>query len=253
MLYTAVYGHGPLLRSELPMLKTFAAFCAAIGLAAACHAEQVRGDYIEARTADIYTGPCFSNAEIFATGHQAVCAWKVTEGSWDGIDLAGLSIAAAIRGTTTFSEDKADEARSVLIVDQRATPAQRDALIAMAKSLAGDRLRHVEAVRTATLALTIEGHDDATPEAPAEHADAHDMPMAPRGFFWAPGMAEIATRPFEKTDHVCGNESVAYPPLSKGVTALPAYTTAHRFGGKGLNTTWNDPNCRSSFVGHFQF
>lgn len=234
------------------MLKSISAFCAVIAMAGVARAEQVKGDYMEARTADIYTGPCFANAEIFLTGHQAVCAWKVTEGSWNGVDISGLSIAAAIKGTTTFSEDKPGEATSVLIVDQRATSEQREALIAMAKTLAGARLSKIQAVRTAAIALTVEPHEMMA-AAPADEADAHHGPVAPHALFWAPGMAEISTRPFQKSDHVCGNESVAYPPLSKGVKAVPAYTTAHRFGGQGLGTTWNDPNCRSSFVGSFQF
>src|SRR6516165_942597 len=77
----------------------------------------IRGEYVEARTADVFTGPCFSNAEIFIYGKQAVMAWKVTEGSYQGVDLAGLSIAAAVQGTTTFSEDKPEAASAVLIVD----------------------------------------------------------------------------------------------------------------------------------------
>src|SRR3954449_592272 len=110
---------------------------------ASTDASRVKGDYVEARTADVYTGPCFSNAEVFITGHQAVMAWKVTEGSWRGVDLGGLSVAAAVLGTTTFSEDDAKAAKSVLIVDKQASPAQRDALVAMAKELAGDRLNNV--------------------------------------------------------------------------------------------------------------
>src|SRR3982750_3797027 len=101
------------------MRKTVAALCGVLVLAGsgvAC-AAGIRGDYIEARTADVFTGPCFSNAEVFIYGNQAVMAWKVTEGSWDGVDLGGLSVAAAVRGSTTFSEDQPDLARSVLIVD----------------------------------------------------------------------------------------------------------------------------------------
>ena len=41
--------------------------------------------------------------------------------------------------------------------------------------------------------------------------------------------------------------------MSRGVTAQPAYTLAHVFKGKQLGTTWDDPNCRSSFVGHFAY
>jgi hypothetical protein len=232
-------------------MRTFmAALCAVLTLAGAgtASAAGIRGEYLEARTADVFTGPCFSNAEIFIYGSQAVMAWKVTEGSWDGVDLSGLGIAAAVRGTTTFSEDDPDQASAVLIVDDQANGKQRDALIAMAKALGGHRLARVAAVKTARIRMKIEAHSTADVD-PAQ--DAHGMPHAPRASFWAAGLAQIVTRPLDDRDHACGNEVVAYPPLSKGVTALPAYTLGHQFKGDGLNTTWDDPNCRSSFVGHF--
>src|SRR3954447_18970752 len=124
------------------MFRSLTALCGALVLAAAsvAGAADIRGDYIEARTADVYTGPCFSNAEVFIYGNQAVLAWKVTEGSFDGVDLAGLSVAAAVRGTTTFSEDKPELARAVLIVDEKADTRQREALVALAKALGGKRL-----------------------------------------------------------------------------------------------------------------
>lgn len=235
------------------MMHPIVALCGALAISGANTpaepAARVKGDYIEARTADVYTGPCFSNSEIFLTGHQAVMAWKVDEGSWDGVDLGGLSIAAAVRGTTTFSKDDPSAARAVLIVDERATPAQHDALVAMAKSLGGERLARVEGVRTSRMNVFVE--DEHAPSASEGEAHHSAMPHAPRGALWAPGLAEIVTRPLDDGDHLCGNEVVEYPPLSKGVDVLPAYTLGNRFQGQGLGTTWNDPNCRSSFVGHF--
>src|SRR5512135_3398221 len=109
------------------MIKSLAALCGALVLAGSsvAGAAGIRGDYIEARTADVYTGPCFSNAEVFIYGNQAVLAWKVTEGSFQSVDLSGLSIAAAVKGSTTFSEDKPEQARAVLIVDEKADSQQR--------------------------------------------------------------------------------------------------------------------------------
>jgi hypothetical protein len=208
----------------------------------------IRGDYIEARTADVFTGPCFSNAEIFIYGDQAVMAWKVTEGSFQGVDLSGLSVAAAVKGTTTFSEDKTEKARSVLIIDEKANAKQREALVALAKALAGDRLSNVVDVKTSHISLKIEAH---APVSDAWTHEAHGMPHAPRASFWAAGLAQIVTRPLDERDHFCGNEVVAYAPLSKATTVLPAYTLGHQFKGEGLNGSWDDPNCRSSFVGHF--
>jgi hypothetical protein len=232
------------------MLRFMAALFGALAMvgSGAAGAAGIRGDYVEARTADVFTGPCFSNAEVFIYGNQAVMAWKVTEGSFDGVDLSGLSVAAAVRGTTTFSVDKPEGARAVLIVDEKADSRQRDALVAMARSLAGSRLGNVAEVRTARISLKVEAHSMADMTVPAA---GHGMPHAPRASFWAAGLAKIVTRPLDDNDHFCGNEEVAYPPLSRNVTALPAYTLGHEFKGEGLNTVWDDPNCRSSFVGHF--
>jgi len=234
------------------MYKVMASLCGALVLVCSgvAGAAGIRGEYMEARTADVFTGPCFSNAEIFIYGNQAVMAWKVTEGSWDGVDLGGLSVAAAVRGTTTFSEDQRDLARSVLIVDQKATSRQREALVAMAKTLGGSRLANVVDVKSAPIRLKIEAHSTADVD-PVQ--DAHGMPHAPRASFWAAGLAHIVTRPLDDGDHFCGNEVVAYEPLSKGTDVLPAYTLGHQFKGEGIDASWDDPNCRSSFVGHFAY
>ena len=215
------------------MLKSVAAFCGVLVLlgTGTAQAAGIRGDYVEARTADVFTGPCISNSEVFITGDQAVMAWKVTEGSFQGVDLAGLSVAAAVRGTTTLSKDRPERARTVLIVDQKADSRQREALVALAQTLGGARLQHV--VEVSSL--------------------AHGMPHAPRASFWAAGLARIVTRPLDDRDHFCGNEVVAYGPLSKAVTVLPAYTLGHEFKGTGLDARWDDPNCRSALVGHFAF
>jgi Protein of unknown function (DUF1326) len=239
------------------MFRTMSALCGILVLVGSVpsRAAQIRGDYVESRTADIYTGPCFSNAEVFITGNEAVMAWKVTEGTWNGVDLSGLSVAAAVKGSTTFSEDQPKLARSILIVDEKASPAQRDALVAMAKTLGGERLQNVVDIKTSMIILTVESHEMTEDEkvSDAQKHVLHPMPHSPRASFWAPGLAEILTRPLDDGDHACGNEVVAYAPLSSGVDALPAYTLGHEFKGSGLNARWSSPNCRGSFVGHFTY
>ena len=229
------------------------AMLAALLLLGPPKAPTIQGDYIESRTADVYTGPCFSNGEVFISGDKAVLAWKVTKGSWGGVDLSGLCVAAAVRGTTTFSEDDPSQARSVVIVDKSADKAQRAALVAMATHLAGDRLSKVVAVKVSLIDITVEAHEaDDDADKPAAKK-VHQAPHAPRASFWAPGIASILTRPMDDGDHTCGNEVVAYAPLSAGVEALPAYTMKHQFRGEGLETRWDDRNCRGSFVGHFAY
>src|SRR5271154_2939937 len=111
------------IRSGLDFMRRISSvfcICVLAGSATTANAAGIRGDYVEARTADVFTGPCFSNAEVFIYGNHAVMAWKVTEGSWNGVDLRGLCVAAAVDGTTTFTEDQPEKAESVLMVDAKA-------------------------------------------------------------------------------------------------------------------------------------
>jgi hypothetical protein len=234
------------------MRNFLAAGCASLLFLSASlvQAAGIHGDYVEARTADVFTGPCISNAEVFITGSQAVMAWKVNQGSWKGTDLSGLCVAAAVQGTTTFSEDQPEKATTVLIVDEKATAPQREALVRMAQELGGSRLKKIAAIKTARMTLKLEDHTVSV--ADAAHG-SHAMPKAPRASFWAAGLAQVVTRPLDENDHFCGNEVVAYAPLSQAVKVLPAYTLGHEFKGEGLGSRWNDPNCRSSFVGHFAY
>lgn len=220
---------------------------------AACTANpavSIEGEYLEARTADVFTGPCFSNSEIWITGHQAVLAWKVKRGTWEGVDLSGLTVAAAVVGTTTLSKDDPSRARAVLIVDQAASPEQKEALIKLARNLGGVRMQNIVEIRFSVINFLTEDHPMSS-DGSVVTLGHHSMPKTPIATFWAPGLAEITTRPLDETDHFCGNEVVEYQPLSHGVRALPAYTLSNVYRGESLNTTWDDHNCRSSFVGTF--
>lgn len=216
-----------------------------VSVASLARATEIEGEYVEARTADVFTGPCVSNSEVFTTGDEAVMAWRVSRGAWNGVDLKGLCVAAAVRGSTTFSLDQPEKARAVVIVDEKANPEQRDALIALARKLADGRLDQIEAVKTARMNLKLESK---TTEAGRGSWLAS---QTPRATFWAGDLARIATRPLDRDDHFCGNEVVAYSPLSKAVEVQPAYTLGHEFKGGELDSRWDDPNCRSSFVGRF--
>ena len=53
-------------------------------------AATISGTYLEVRSCDVYTGPCFSNAEMGSNGKEAILTWSIKEGAWQGVDLAGL-------------------------------------------------------------------------------------------------------------------------------------------------------------------
>ena len=96
----------------------------------------VSGNYMEARTADVYTGPCFANGEVDINGKEAVFGWKINNGAWKGVNAAGLGVVGVVSSKYTLgSMNRPDNpATAVLIVDSRATAEQRDALVAFAKS-----------------------------------------------------------------------------------------------------------------------
>jgi len=196
----------------------------------------IQGDYIEVRGADVYTGPCFANSEMNLEGQQAILAWKVTSGSWEGVPLDGLSVVAVVRANATLGDRFEDPypAKAILIVDTNANARQRAALADFARSRAGRLTENV--VRVETSAINLDVNDG------GQHGSASLV---------AGNLASIKTRSLCAGDHICGNEEVFYPPLTQVAHALPAYTLQDSFSGQGLGVVWDRADERSAFVGSF--
>ena len=182
--------------------------------AATLEAQQVRGDYIESRSTDVYVAQCFANGEAGLTGNQALLAWHVQEGSWNGVKLDGLTVAAAVRARATLGDPygKPYPAQSVLMVDDAANAAQREALIALAKHQGGELLANVERVEYVPVILDV----------PTNPQTGHAVLRAGR-------LATIVTRPLNHHDHICGNETNYYPPLTKVEDATSAVALTDEF------------------------
>src|SRR5438094_10005622 len=88
----------------------------------------VSGAYVEARTAEVFTGGCIMGSEAETVGKNAVLAWKVDRGSFNGVALDGLTVVAAIAGDRNLGIDEIGGAnaatRSALLVDTRANAAR---------------------------------------------------------------------------------------------------------------------------------
>lgn len=196
----------------------------------------IKGEYIEARSADVYTGPCFANGEVGLVGDEAILAWKIDQGAWKGISLNGLGIVAVVKAHATLGDPYHSPypAESVLIVDQKASARQRLALQEFAGSMAGKLLSHVVRVEAAPIQLTL---------AKGEHHGAAELV--------AGNLASIKTRSLCQGDDKCGNEIVYYPPLIHLAHAMPAFTLEDSFQGQGLDVVWNHIGKRSAFVGSF--
>jgi hypothetical protein len=191
----------------------------------------IRGDYLEARTSDVYTGPCFANGEMNLVGKEAILIWHVREGAWQGVPLAGLSVMAVLKAGNTLGYVADPDPRAVVIVDAAANAEQRRALLAFAREMGGELLDDIVAVEVEQIAFELGGHGEA---------------LASAG-----SIAALETRCLSQSDHVCGNEDVFYPPLTRVSEATPAYTVVHQYSGQGLDSSWSNPYKRSAFVGEF--
>jgi hypothetical protein len=194
----------------------------------------VRGQYVEARTCDVFTGSCFANADTGITGKNAVLAWKIESGTVAGTKLDGLGVVVVVAASETLGLKQTTPSRAVLIVDEKATPAQRAALVKFVKAQTGGLTGEVVATHAAPVDLSIckcDGESCATLKA---------------------GTVKLATRCLDSDhDKACGNETTMYPPLVKGVAAKAAVAVEHSFTGKELNETWADGGRRGAFVGSF--
>ena len=209
-----------------------------LALTGASAASQIRGDYIETRSADVYTGQCFANGEVNLVGNQALVAWRVASGSWDGVPLDGLVVAGALRANATLGDPYANPypVKSVLLVDERATSRQRQALVAFAREMGGKLLSDVVEVEAAPMTMAVERRG----------------PHATHALFRAAGLATIETRAIGDKDHVCGNEYTFYPPLTDTEHAMPAVALEDEYRGPGLGVSWKCAEKRSAFVGAFE-
>src|SRR3954454_19438362 len=92
----------------------FALVLAAVCAAPVSAAPALTGKYIEARTCDIWTGPCYANAEMNLAGKHAVMAWTIDKGEYDGVKLDGLGVVAVVAASDTLGCEQTGKARAVL-------------------------------------------------------------------------------------------------------------------------------------------
>jgi hypothetical protein len=206
-------------------------------LASLAGAAEIRGSYVEARNADVWVAQCFANSEVGLVGQLALMAWKVDQGSWNNVPLDGLGVVAVVKASHTLGDPfrSAYPATAVLIVDERASIEQRQALQAFAQRMAGDLVQTVARVEAAPIEFDFGGN---------LHAGSVRMT--------AGNLARLETRSLKDGDAVCHNAFTYYPPLSSRLDhAMPARTVDNRFSGEGLDIRWSSPDKNSAFLGSF--
>src|SRR5215468_9156248 len=127
----------------------------------AADTHSLSGSYVEVRTAEVFTGGCLMSSEAETTGRQAMLAWKVDHGTLNGESLDGFTIIAVVVGDKNLGIHELGGAkpvsRTVMFVDDRATPTQRTALLGMAKELSGDLMGTIVGITSAPIQFADKG------------------------------------------------------------------------------------------------
>jgi hypothetical protein len=218
---------------------TWLAVCSTLLLAcSSARAAEISGEYLEARSCDVYTGPCFANSQAGLAGREALMAWKVDDGKWNGVRLCGLGVAVVLNAESTLGEDgvfpmTAGQIKSVILVDQKASKEQQAALIDFARKSAKGVIGTVQTVKSVPLSLS------------NDH-------LAGKGVFKAGDLAAIETRALQNSDRCCSNESCYYQPLSKVENSSPAYAKTLKYTGDSLDSQWELHNIRSAMLATFE-
>ena len=209
-----------------------AALIGVIGSPLVAGGRHVTGSYVEARTAEVFTGGCIMGSEAETMGKEAVLAWKVDRGSFNGISLDGLAVVAAVAGDKNLGiqEIGGEKAviRSTVFVDQRANAAQRLALVAMASELASGTMGTIVNVAPAPIQF-------------AESGAEIDVTA---------GQVALGVAKHPVHEETCGAMQWFHP-LASVDDAEIGLASQHSFMGSGLGIKWSDPNKRSAFFGTF--
>ena len=203
--------------------------------AAAGSSPMVEGEYVEARTAEVFAGGCVMSSEAETIGRQAVMAWRIAKGSYDGVSLDGLSVVAALAGDRNLGirelgGEAPSEVRAAIIVDERATAAQRRSLVKLVTAMSDGLMQDIVQVTTAPIRFA---------------SSAHQVEVST-------GDAKLAVQRHVHHDPNCGAMQWFHP-LAAGTDASLGMTETHVFSGRALGTRWSDPNKKSAFVGSFAY
>jgi hypothetical protein len=215
-------------------LLTGAIVALAAASAAGAH-DTISGEYVEARTAEVFAGGCVMNSEAETMGRQAVMAWRVDQGSYRGVPLDGLAVVAAVNGDRNLGMremggELPQQVRAAFVVDARATAAQREALVAMARDLSKNVVQEVASVTDAPITFS---------------NDRERIVVS------APDV-QLTVNKQLKHDPSCGAMQW-FRPLTTVRQGTLGVAAAHAVSGASLGSKWSDPNKRSAFFARFAY
>jgi len=191
----------------------------------------LRGDYVEARSASVYAGPCHYSNEFVTEGRNATMAWRFASGAWNNVDLSGLSAVAVVTAEDNLSQDEKSR-RSVLYLDVRANEKQTAALRNLFATKFAATLGKVTATRAVATQVSNDGLNFSVRAGQAVSLDVNRYPCT----------------------HCTQDAQIWYQPLAAAENVIVGKTVKTMFRDAALDRSWNDAQeANSAFVGTFAF
>lgn len=201
----------------------------AAGVAFATQPPSVQGEYIEARSASVYTGACHFGAEFVDGGKEATLVWNIQHGTWNDVSLDGLTVVAIVTAKKNLAIDT-ETRKSVLYVDTDTTAAQRAALRNMLATKQAEVLGDIVAMQSAPLSFAKEGTRFDVTVGEVLALSANRYPCA------------ACTQPHQ----------IWYQPLAPVQNAIVGKSEVYRYQDTHLAVTWHQGGAVNNvFVGDF--
>jgi hypothetical protein len=193
--------------------------------------DAVKGEYVEVRTASVFAGACHYNGELTTTGRDALIAWNVKSGKWQGVELAGVRAVAVVTANENLANNTAMREAEIVIGDN-ASDAQSFAMLNALRTRYADTLGKIISVRRGPLSFAHEGK--------AYSVQANRF-------------AAIAVEAMP--DDLCCKmpQLVWYSPLFPLEHRKVGYTTKAVFEGSSVGEPWQRSGENSAFYGSFSF
>ncbi len=190
----------------------------------------VKGDYVEVRTASVFAGPCHYNGELVSTGRDAIMAWNVTAGAYNGVDLAGVRAVVVVSSDANLIEEKGSR-KSELVIDAAASDAQAKAMGEMLRARSAGALGDVVSVRRSAVSFKRDGDTFTVDAAGIAKASVQAMPNG-----------ECCKQP----------SNVWYAPLTQITGKKVGYTAAASYAGGKVGDAWQRSDENSAFYGRLE-
>jgi hypothetical protein len=219
-------------------MKTTLVSTLALAIAALCSgpspaekpSQKIVGQYVEVRTASVFTGACHYNGELVTTGQQAVLAWHFTSGQWQGVDLTGVRTIAAVSCDVNLGQNAAR--KTELVIDASATDVQAKAVAALLREKSAAQLGEIVTTRRAPVTFT---HDN------------NNYAVASEGF------ASLSVTPMPNGECCKQPNLVWYSPLTQVESRKVGFTKSAAYTAGTNGDRWQREGENSAFYGSFAF